>query len=892
MGVARQAKVREARAAALDEILRTDPLIGPKPDWLHDPHSGPPFDSFGSFGFAQDRYAHDKLAQDMPTAPFEAAAAVDSDGDGLNDELEVLLGTADDEADTDHDGLTDKYEADGFVYNGKTWYLNPLSPDTNRDGLPDEVEMIYPDRDNPNLDIDDDKVPNVWDDDNDGDGVPDSIDGSPFSKTGTYSRSNPFPFELERYDTNPSSLLYFTVQLRTTNPDHTRYHQAAFDWPGDPVGNITDQDSSFPRDQRDLMLVPMLELTMANENNLPPEDDPELDHYAMSVISSTNKVLIPLQQMTDGGAVVGLSAKLFFPANTPSWQTADGNGRRVIEGDARVVWVVTAEDDDTGDRSVVAQYYDDFVITGAMVEEQHGFDIALVYDNGTWNNDPQHPCQEPSALIRALFNLQAGFLWGNEPSGANIQSTLNTTWSITPTLSVNRQQFAHVDAGVATTAMTTTKQILSSYPVTTAPGLDVGILYAFEQIVASYNLDHVTDGGLTFGSGRLSLNLTRSKGAVTERGLKLDWFNTYSQESISGERVASVINDVFASEWGTSEDQQAQLDLKVLLAGWRTGQTIPVKVNETIIRYSYSLDPPDVPDALKTTKSGWGGLKSLLKQFKRDDAGKLKYSKTKLSLGISFAIIKVAVQQAGYDDTQIAAEGCVGSMCWNSITLGGLFEFIQQGYQAYEKVHKIWKLAAHKNLFGPVDLKTKTKALGVISLVIELTIIWTSFFIATADMDSSSPQYAFMLAYAIAQSVLAILFFVLMFTGIGTIIIAIIAVVGAILSLFGVDLEHEIAMWIAGLLVHVDQLTEIPEDGVEFGAVDMQLRDSDVGIIVGNELKYTIPVTSLIQNLEEGGKVDVGDSYYKVKLVDASGLIAGFANLWSTSPDPQCEWDS
>jgi hypothetical protein len=853
VGIAREAAMHEAHAAALEGILATDPLNSVTPDWLTDPHSGP----------------------SMARSESTATAGVDSDGDGLNDELETLLGTADDEEDSDHDGLGDQTEVDGFTYNSKTWYLNPLYPDSNQDGLPDNVEMTYPDKDSPELDVDGDLIPNAWDNDNDDDGVPDSIDDSPFSKTDTYSRTSPFTFEVERYDTDPSEPLYLTIQLRTTNTDHMRYVQAAFDWPNDISGNITDKHESFPRDERDLMLAPMLELTMANADHLPPEDDPELDHYAMSVISSTNKVLIPLQQMTDGGAVVGLSAKLFFPATTPTWQTADANGRRAIQGDARVVWVLTVEDDDSGDRSVAAQYYDDFVVTGMVVDEQHGFDIALVYDNATWNGDALNPYQDPTGMLKALFNLQGGFLWGEEPTLAQLQATLNTTWNISPTLSVNRQSFEHVDAGLATTAMTTTKQILNSYPLAADPGIDVGILYAFEQSVAFYNLDHVTDGGLTFSSGRLTLNLSQSKGVITERGLKLDWFNTYTQQTISGERLAAVVNG-YAAEWQTGEDQQAQIDLKVLLAGWRTGQTIPIKVDETPIRYSYALDPAEVPGTLETIDEGWNGIKSFLKQFKRED-GELKYSKTKLVIGISFAILKTAAKATGYDEQEVAGGGCIGSMCWESITVGNALDFIQKGYEAYEKVHKVWKLSAYKNLLGPVDLKTRTKVLGTISLIVELTVIWTTFFIATADMDTSSPQYAFMLAYALAQTVLAILFFVLMFTGIGTILIAIFVIVEAILSLFGIDLEHEIAMWIAGLLVHIDQLTEIPEDGVEFGSVDMEMSDSSTGIIVGNEFQYTIPVTSVVQNTEEGDREDVADSHYKVKLVGLRVDIRGRA---------------
>ena len=65
-----------------------------------------------------------------PPAP---APGVDTDGDGLSDELEVfVIGTSPTDADTDDDGLID-YE---IVYG-----LNPLNPDTDGDGVGDGQEL-------------------------------------------------------------------------------------------------------------------------------------------------------------------------------------------------------------------------------------------------------------------------------------------------------------------------------------------------------------------------------------------------------------------------------------------------------------------------------------------------------------------------------------------------------------------------------------------------------------------------------------------------------------------------------------------------------------------------------------------------------------------------------
>jgi hypothetical protein len=93
--------------------------------------------------------------------PFAVVAPVqtpgDSDGDGLSDAQEALLGTASGEVDTNHDGLWDgasvsagidplALDSDGDgVLNTEELLAgtNPFKPDTDRDGTPDD-EDAYP----------------------------------------------------------------------------------------------------------------------------------------------------------------------------------------------------------------------------------------------------------------------------------------------------------------------------------------------------------------------------------------------------------------------------------------------------------------------------------------------------------------------------------------------------------------------------------------------------------------------------------------------------------------------------------------------------------------------------------------------------------------------------
>jgi hypothetical protein len=123
----------------------------------------------------------------------EGEIGVDTDGDGLDDMVEVCLGTSPYDADTDRDGIPDKVELDGFDLGGKHWDSDPLQPDSNNDGTLDTFEWAgthAPNGQAANMDLDGDGIPNLWDDDDDGDGVPDRHDLSPAAVTGYTSVAN------------------------------------------------------------------------------------------------------------------------------------------------------------------------------------------------------------------------------------------------------------------------------------------------------------------------------------------------------------------------------------------------------------------------------------------------------------------------------------------------------------------------------------------------------------------------------------------------------------------------------------------------------------------------------------------------------------------------------
>ncbi len=207
----------------------------------------------------------------------------DTDGDGLYDSVEAVLGTDFNNTDSDYDNLNDSYEVDQG--------LDPLNPDTNEDGLPDyhEVTNVY------SLDIDGDNQQNIWDFDNDGDGVNDRIDLSPAAKSTSHAS---FSFDI----TTDQKPLFMTFQLRPENPTHLKLVDQSWDWPWDNESTMQDLDNS----KEDVIMAPWLR---ASVNDIPSQAS--VNDYGVQITSDGMEVALSANR--EHGSIVALTGRLFHP---------------------------------------------------------------------------------------------------------------------------------------------------------------------------------------------------------------------------------------------------------------------------------------------------------------------------------------------------------------------------------------------------------------------------------------------------------------------------------------------------------------------------------------------------------------------------------------------------
>ncbi|MCP4360538.1 MAG: hypothetical protein GY796_21225, partial [Chloroflexi bacterium] len=502
-------------------------------------------------------------------------ASLDSDNDGLDDFSETCLGTDPYYADTDRDLITDTLEIGGFQFNNLTWYSDPLQADSNQDGLADLFEWPAPIGAAPEWDPDNDNIPNLWDEDNDGDGVADNLDLSPFSVS-VYSDT--FAISTQRGDTY-DGYQYIQVQFQPEDETHLRFSTNALDWPYDEEGQITDLDDSTD----DLSLIPMLRITTNQE------PDPSLaSDYGITVLDNddgTFDLYVPATYMGDGGKITAMEAKVAYESaalDAIEWQ------------DIRFIWVAQMTIDQmvsgsgmSSETTPIHIYEEDsFRLTGWLVTKSSDFENAVLATPNTPEDD--------RTLFNLLFGLSSTFLSNQTPDIQTIGSRFSNpntdpvlTWGVPAAdvaISYTNTPLEHTDAGWLD-LIARTGNLLTANGYAT-DGRMASVIIAMEQVSGSASMDDVTyTNGNNFDINLSGISLN------TQRTLMLDTL-TYTSDGWASmtedEMLTAVINrypdlTTILADLHLNYPDLSDVDLYEMLAlfyaSWSVGQSRTLSID-------------------------------------------------------------------------------------------------------------------------------------------------------------------------------------------------------------------------------------------------------------------------------------------------------------------------
>ncbi|MCB0127429.1 MAG: thrombospondin type 3 repeat-containing protein, partial [Caldilineaceae bacterium] len=425
---------------------------------------------------------------------------------------------------------------------------------------------------------DSDGVPDLFDRDNDNDGVPDAVDLAPLVKGATYAETGALNLTLKNLEAGKPTFVEF--QLRPENPEQLWYSFNVLDWPQDEDGQMRDIDNVTFADYAaqqgrtaglqeangDMKLIPMLEIRMlAKDANLPPATTrtvmdangepttrtvyPDLEPLGINVRdlepSGEHKlVYVPLNVVTDEstGERVAFSGQMrYLPSG--SWGSAH---------DVRLVWTVQALNDQPTARcdstatppivdnctadgyihnvpQVIQSYTSGWNLTGLSVQEERGTTMDIAYGDPTQGTAPQldDAVSALTTVLNSAFvtgrdidnNGKRDFTAADLPNRfgrANPAKPDVVRYGLPNILQIETNSYATFDEALATTAITKTVGILKGMDGIAAGNANIKplLLFAYEKASRSLSLDLLRAGNAYVSQSGNALNFDMKPGSA------------------------------------------------------------------------------------------------------------------------------------------------------------------------------------------------------------------------------------------------------------------------------------------------------------------------------------------------------------------------------------------
>jgi hypothetical protein len=501
-------------------------------------------------------------------------------------------------------------------------------------------------------------------------------------------------------------------------------------------------------------------------------------------------------------------------------------------------------------------------------------------------------------------------------------------WGIPNILRVERRGYEHFDQAVATTAMTETKRILNNafrepWAADSTHTPKPMLMFAYEVDYRALSLELVAagDGYVTASDGQLSFDFQPDgQPAVTrDRQTGLKWAAYCATGGVGGVPDWSPCADetywdeleqrhlAFAAE---PDDTSEMIRRGRLLLVQLYYSTLVQGINAVVQRDNRLLVPDFQPKkdaeleaAAAVLQTGGAAVVKMVKigVFGEDGKQKLleylgdKWTKFKegfnsieSELPIVSAPFKAIRELLASGKTLHVTLGIASVVVVLGAIVAGLavltkhdllMPTISLGIKLYQRiVQPILTLKsllsglitegasigqALQNTFKPTSF---TQTANLVSLVIGIAIVWGLFIATVLNSQTSifSVQFNHLLAQAIAETIYLILMAILLSTGVGAIIVGIVALMDAILTSlceFGVDqlrkvpgmggacftLGRTLAKLIANLIYSFEPMVDLERrDLVVAGQIDLEFADRTQGFISNNLLTASLPLTTTV----------------------------------------------
>ena len=627
--------------------------------------------------------------------------------------------------------------------------------------------------------------------------------------------------------------------------------------------------------------------------------------------SGETAAYLPLTTVTDDtDAIVAFSAQMLYHPSQGTGGVANwGNAHqyRVVWLAQMITDECVNENDDPDTctrqdvMTVIHAYYEDWQLSGLEVSEEHGLSSALIYEDPA--NDADLDFNDQIEI--ASWGLSNSFMRGRDyynnttraqgsdglrdVTVANVDSQLDDWFGNERYLNIVQRDYDHQSYMAYFTsneASDVLDTVFTPYANQTTPVF----LYMHENESRSLNIDDL--GGAINASTTLDLDPANyptqilSSMSLTPYAYANGAWNGYDPESYLDLLAYRLETVSFFQPADSSDDATEEAEGKILWAQYyyaalMQGDSAITEIDAQTV-WTESIAMPELTYTLLVppgTTSGAGYIATLYVQtLVQSLATKIITTDTQfwktlsqtysngrspyvlktfeleiksvkfnglLVLTIIAIAIGAALLAAGYftgNDTLFK----VGVIILNVVTIIvtivyaiNMINAMRLAYQAATGVIATTSAVLKAGRGFP--------ALGVIGFVIGLGLTWGMFFFQMSG--KSTIELHFMLAYAIAFTIILVVLLILDFIGLG-ILTLLITLVDVILTLFGeTGFTQMVAEWLADLLYDVNMVITNLEDSnrIDINLGGLTFADDDLGFTAGNSVTFSFDVTNTLR---------------------------------------------